>query len=280
MTCSRWIRVCVDTFDHPVLDGAYDRRSAWLWLIANAAWKERRVRVSGNMMTLERGQVVVGRDHLAKVWGWGVKQVRNFLSELEAESMIKLDRSKGRIANVATICNYDKYQNVGPVEGQFEGRLGAGSGPVEGHTVEYNTRDINTEGESIRARETRENGDEVVVNCKAIYGPGFKLDFKAVEMSGALHGIPADRAKAIAEICARDWAAKGEVPDHPMAVVNAAIASDKNKAAIQSVRLERAAAAPERPRRPPDEDLEALAERSRRINEALRRQFQNQGASA
>lgn len=143
MTCSRWIRVCVDTFDHPSLEGPYDRRSAWLWLIANAAWKDKRVRVSGKLMTLERGQVVVGRDHLAEVWGWGVKQVRNFLAELEAENMIEMGHSKGRIANVATICNYDKYQNAGPVEGRLEDQLEAGSGPVRGHTVEYNTKDKN-----------------------------------------------------------------------------------------------------------------------------------------
>lgn len=279
MTCSRWIRVCVDTFDHPALEGPYDRRSAWLWLIANAAWKEKRVRVSGKLMALERGQVVVGRDHLAEVWGWGVKQVRNFLAELEAENMIEMGHSKGRIANVATICNYDKYQSTGPVEGRLEDQLEAGSGPVRGHTVENNTKDTKLEGEITRASEPPSVEDPVRVNCKAIYGPGFTLDFKAIDMSGALYGITSERARAIAEICARDWATKSMVPDHPMALVNAAIASDKNKSAIQSVRLERAASAPER-RRPPDDDPEALAERSRRINEQLRRQFPNQGATA
>ena len=39
---SRWVRTTVEMLDHEILQGPYDRRSAWLWLIAHAAWKDKR----------------------------------------------------------------------------------------------------------------------------------------------------------------------------------------------------------------------------------------------
>mgnify|MGYP007037502101 FL=1 len=90
---ARWIRTSVEMLDHPVFDGAeYCPRSAWLWLIANAAWKQRRFKPakSNVILTLERGQVPVGREYLAKIWGWSEKKVRNFLALLQSENMIEM----------------------------------------------------------------------------------------------------------------------------------------------------------------------------------------------
>src|SRR5690554_932939 len=128
MTCSRWIRVCVDTFDHPSLKGEFDRRSAWLWLIANAAWKDHRTRTRGGMVELKRGQVMAGTEYLAGVWGWSRKKVRTFLGELEAEGMIEKGPAKNQYATILTICNYDKYQT--PAENEANER--ASEGPARG----------------------------------------------------------------------------------------------------------------------------------------------------
>lgn len=157
---ARWIRTSVEMLDHPVFDGAeYCPRSAWLWLIANAAWKQRRFKPakSNVVLTLERGQVPVGREYLAKIWGWSEKKVRNFLALLQSENMIEMGQSKGRYANIATICNYEKYQSKydekGQLEGQLEDGLGAGSGPVEGHTLTKNTNTTKITNNSFSARE-------------------------------------------------------------------------------------------------------------------------------
>lgn len=48
-------------FDHPILsepNRAYSRREAWLWLLAEAAWKPRKVGRIGATIELERGQAI------------------------------------------------------------------------------------------------------------------------------------------------------------------------------------------------------------------------------
>jgi SOS-response transcriptional repressor LexA len=78
------------------------------------------------------------------------------------------------------------------------------------------------------AREEADATESIKVNGVAIHGPGFKIDFEAVDMASALAGVDTKRGRQIAEICARDWAANGEKPRSPMAVVKRAIASDRN----------------------------------------------------
>jgi len=137
-----WIAVRVDAFEHPVLDhGPYDRRSAWLWLIANAARRDHRANHKGGVIDLKRGQVLAGRAYLAKAWKWSEKQVRLFLDLLASENMIEKGQSQGHFANVVTICNYGKYQTAPVEKGQRKGQSGASAGPVQGHTSTPKTID-------------------------------------------------------------------------------------------------------------------------------------------
>jgi hypothetical protein len=125
MTCQRWIRVCVDLLDHPVVTGGeFDRRSAWLWLIARAAWKAHDIRTRGGMVRVERGQVIASLQHLADTWGWSVKRVRTFLAELAAAEMIEKRHAKNQYAATLTICNYDKYQTPSETENADGAREG------------------------------------------------------------------------------------------------------------------------------------------------------------
>lgn len=140
----RYIAVTADIFDHHVFaDEPYSRRDAWLWLIANAAWKPHRVRMGNKTVELQRGQVLIGLEHLSGTWGWGVKKVRLFLDFLAAENMIEKGQSKGRLANIATVCKYEQFQTGKTIEGQVEdmveGRFRAGSGQ---HSTK-DTRDTN-----------------------------------------------------------------------------------------------------------------------------------------
>lgn len=116
---ARWVRVSVETFDHEILDtGRYDRRSAWLWLITNAAWKERRVNHKGRPITLKRGQLLGARSFLAEKFGWGEQELRTFLKLLVTNAMVEINQSSGHFANVITICNYEKYQSTENTKGQ------------------------------------------------------------------------------------------------------------------------------------------------------------------
>lgn len=163
----RYVAITADIFAHPLFEGEpFSHRDAWIWLIANAAWKEHQVRVGGVLITLHRGQVIVGRSHLAETWGWTEKKVRHFLASCGASCMLKLGQSKGRFANVATICNYDKFQSVGsiqgPVQGPFDAQFGARSGATHYHSTKRTkgtpysppARDV---GEEVRSTAPRKN---------------------------------------------------------------------------------------------------------------------------
>lgn len=111
-TCSRWVKTCVDIYTHEMFDGdKYSRRDAWGWIIANAAWKPHKTRHRAKIVQLDRGQLFVGRAFLAQAWGWSENQVRVFLDQLMAEKMITIASTDGRFANIATVVNYNLYQD-------------------------------------------------------------------------------------------------------------------------------------------------------------------------
>lgn len=136
--CKRWIAVCVDLLSHPVVGPRsgepYSRMEAWVWLLANAAVDFRQFKHKGKVMLLERGQLLAARSYLAKTWCWSEKRVRTYLSELRADGSIEVGvQSKGRYANVISICNYDLYQHKpkskGQKTGQVKGQTKRGFGP-------------------------------------------------------------------------------------------------------------------------------------------------------
>jgi hypothetical protein len=80
----------------------------------------------------------------------------------------------------------------------------------------------------------------VRVNGVAIYGPDFTLDYKAIDLAAGTIGMPKDRARALAEVCARDWAANGKKPEHPMGLIRAALRNELNRDQIDDARLAKA----------------------------------------
>lgn len=132
---NRWIRISVEMLEHDVLAGPYDRRSAWLWLIANAAWTRKEIEHKGRTMVLDRGQVLAGRKFLAQQWKWTEQSVRTFIAQLSNQSMVKINQSNGHLANLLTICNYDKYQTLVAVNNQSANQ----SAPEINHTSTLDT---------------------------------------------------------------------------------------------------------------------------------------------
>lgn len=88
----------------------FTEREAWIWLIGEAAWKERRVRVGDYMISLARGQCAFSVRFLADKWGWSKSRVGRFLDRLKTEAMIGTDAGQG--VSVITICKYKEYQKV------------------------------------------------------------------------------------------------------------------------------------------------------------------------
>jgi hypothetical protein len=120
-------------FDHHALRGdPFDRRSAWLWLIAEAAWDDRVVHVEHRAIHLLRGQLAHSLRFIADAWEWEHKRVNRFLERLEAENMIR--RSTERGVTVVTIVNYDEHQ-MAERAGQPRDRDGTESGTESGTCI-------------------------------------------------------------------------------------------------------------------------------------------------
>jgi hypothetical protein len=77
-------------WDHDLFfDGEpLSRREAWLWLVSEAAWKERTRRIIGRSIELQRGQLVASLRFIASKWQWSEPRVRRFLAVLISECMM------------------------------------------------------------------------------------------------------------------------------------------------------------------------------------------------
>ena len=102
--------------DHPALGGKrepHNRRSAWAWLIENAAYQGHVVVVAGKEVHVGRGQLYVSMRALARDWGWAEPKVRRFL---EATHLCQMTECVSDAhGTLITICNYSKYQDAARV---------------------------------------------------------------------------------------------------------------------------------------------------------------------
>ncbi len=219
MKCTAWIRTCVDVFDHPTLDsGPYDRRSAWLWMIAKASRLDRRINHKGKPLEIKRGQLLGSRKFLAEKWGWSEQSVRTFLNALTIDGMIEINQSNGHYANVITICNYDAYQSAPKKENQSNNQSLTSAQPEPNQTLTENTKD------SISSRAGEDEkipdgfsplGHGALINCETIRHPEFTISIPAVQMALALSNLNVD-ARTACSAAALQWAAaiEGGQPAH------------------------------------------------------------------
>ena len=84
---------------------------AWIDMVLLANYKTNKVPYRNQITEIGRGEFIRSRRDLAKRWGWNDSAVQRFLVLLENDSMIV--RKVNQKANHITICNYDKWQNIG-----------------------------------------------------------------------------------------------------------------------------------------------------------------------
>lgn len=168
-------------FDHGIFaDEAFTEREAWLWLIAEAAWAPRRIRVGTVMVGLARGQLTHSVRFMAEKWKWSKSRVSRFLSMLEGEKMIRSKNgtddgigggtedgtARGTVVpygqNIITICNYDKFQN-------FERYWAATDGTDDG--TDDGTANGTDRGTILGQRETKDYKDTLSLDAGARENP-------------------------------------------------------------------------------------------------------------
>ena len=110
--------------DNPALSNPspYDRRSAWVWIIEKACYRDTKQDVLGKTTIVVRTSLVTSVRYLAQHWGWREKAVRTFLKRLEKEEMIRTETGLGKTQ--IFVINYDSYQ----LSGQASDTVGANEG--------------------------------------------------------------------------------------------------------------------------------------------------------
>lgn len=129
--------------DNPALNpfSPYDRRSAWVWIIEKACYRDTRQDVLGKTTIVVRTSLVTSVRYLAQQWRWSEKAVRTFLKRLEKDEMIRTETGLGKTQ--IYVINYDSYQFYG----QANGTQGASEGQQkkevkESKEITYMSRDV------------------------------------------------------------------------------------------------------------------------------------------
>lgn len=120
MNEGNWISVSRELWNDPDFDdGPMTQREAWLWMIAEAAWRPRKVRRGRQVLELQRGQLAHSIRFMSDAWGWSKSAGHRFLKKLEKRDAIRI--AGGTDATVITICNYDRYQSSNDDSGTLAG---------------------------------------------------------------------------------------------------------------------------------------------------------------
>ena len=94
---------------HPAFaDEPFSEREAFMWMVGEASWKAREVRVGKIVAHTERGQLAASVRFMAEAWRWSKSRVLRFLKRLENRDTIRTESGTGIL--VITVCDYDDFQ--------------------------------------------------------------------------------------------------------------------------------------------------------------------------
>ena len=106
----------------------FDKRSAWIDLLLTANHADVKLLFNGELITVQRGQILTSVRKLSVKWKWSVNKVYRFLKLLESDKMLQKESNKDR--TLLTIVNYSVYQG-----GEYTN--GNSDGYTDGSTNEY-----------------------------------------------------------------------------------------------------------------------------------------------
>ena len=110
----------------------FDKRSAWIDLLLTANHADAKLLFNGELITVQRGQILTSVRKLSVKWKWSVNKVYRFLKLLESDKMLQKKSNKDR--TLLTIVNYSVYQG-GEYTNEYTN--GNSDGYTDGSTNEY-----------------------------------------------------------------------------------------------------------------------------------------------
>ena len=136
-----YIRMHREIWNSPEFrDSEFSEREAFLWMVSEAAWRDRVMPTSNGPLPLKRGQFSASFRFMADRFGWSKDRVFRFLKRLENRDTIATatatDRATGQ--KIITIRNYDAYQS----DADAEDTCGETAGPENRDKSETNYKKL------------------------------------------------------------------------------------------------------------------------------------------
>jgi hypothetical protein len=114
---SGWIKLHRQLIEHDLwTQEPFTRGQAWVDLLMLANHAKGQLRVRGNLILVERGEVARSEDSLAQRWKWSRNKVRRFIAELSEKPIQQIEQQKSPILSKIRIIKYDFYQSNGSSE--------------------------------------------------------------------------------------------------------------------------------------------------------------------
>lgn len=158
-----FIKLDRNIFEHWIFQDA-EKFRAFVDLIQLARWKDEKLLIGNDVVTVPRGSYYTSELKLAERWCWSRKKTREFLKLLENEKMIiKKGTTKG---TMLTIENYRFYQDEGTTKSTTKEQQKNNEGYNKGTTKEHQknnegyTKEEIKEIKEIKEGEEREEGKE------------------------------------------------------------------------------------------------------------------------
>lgn len=113
-----YIKINRGLLSHPSLtkkDRSLCEIGAFIWLLLEASFADRKYRIQNIEIDLKRGQLCCSLSFMAQAFNWDKSKVQRYLQRLKSNNTITSNSpndTSADIPNIITICHYDDYQDI------------------------------------------------------------------------------------------------------------------------------------------------------------------------
>lgn len=104
-----WIKLHRKILDNPVVTKDADHLAIWIWLLCEASYTEHERMFGGKKITMKPGQLITGREQIAKELKVNQNKVQRVLKRFETEQQI--EQQTTRYGRLISILNWSEYQS-------------------------------------------------------------------------------------------------------------------------------------------------------------------------
>ena len=159
-----WVKIKNNIHDDPILNKDSEYLSVWIYLLTKSAFSEYDVIFSGEVTTLQKGQMVTSLSEIAKKTGVNISKVNRILKRLKIEKQIEMETDMQK--TLITLDFSDYYE--------MKGEKGTEKGVKNDRKTTQETeneKEKSSKREKVKEKEIKKNIKNVK-NKTPLYPPG------------------------------------------------------------------------------------------------------------